>query len=50
MDLTEARDDVVALALAGPYANQLLTDNHNSNHHFYRPDVLPTTQPTATKH
>ena len=30
----------------------LQTDNHASTHHsvFYRPDALPATQPTASKH
>jgi len=43
-----------AVASAGPYANNLhLTpDNHTntSSFSFYRPDALPDSQPTASKH
>ena len=45
---------VVAVASAGPYANNLLLapDNHTntSSLNFYRPDAFPDAQPTVTKH
>jgi len=33
-------------------STSLQTDNHTSTSplHFYRPDALPATQPTASKH
>jgi len=54
LDFTGARDDGVALASAGPYANNLhLTpDTTPVPHHssFYMLDALPATQLTAPKH
>jgi len=52
LDLNEARDDGV---LMGPYGNilNLAPDRQPHQHpitHFYRPDALPDTQPTASKH
>jgi len=52
----EARDDGVAVASAGPYANHLhfllQTDNHasTSSLNFYLLDALPVDQPTVSKH
>jgi len=43
----------VAVASAGPYANlHLAPGNHASTPplSFYRPDALPATQPTVSKH
>ena len=45
----------MAVALAGPYANILhltQTDNHTntSSLNFYRPNALPDTKPTVSKH
>jgi len=55
LDFTGARDDGVAMASAGPHAiicTLLQTDNHASTSalSFYRPDALPETQPTVSKH
>jgi len=55
LDFNEARDDGVALASAGPYANlctSLQTDNHasTSSLNFYRLDAVPDAQPTASKY
>jgi len=54
LDFTGARDDAVAVASDGPYANHLhlAPDNHASNSplSFYRPDALPAAQPAASKH
>ena len=55
LDVNEARDDVVAVAWAGPYANHLhLGPNRQTCQHlvvqFYRPDSFPDAQPTALKH
>jgi len=41
LDLTEARDDQVAVASTGPYARLHLC--------FYVLDALPAAKPTATK-
>jgi len=54
VDFNETRDDRVAAAPAGPYANHctsLQTDNHDSTSplSFYRPDDLPDSQPTVSK-
>jgi len=53
LDFNEARDDNVAMASAGPYANylhSLQTGNHasTSSLNFYRPDALLDAQPTAS--
>jgi len=55
LDFTEATDNGVAIASAGPYANYLhlaQTGNHASTSplSFYRVDVLPATEPTVSKH
>jgi len=55
LDFTGARDDGMAVASAGPIyisfaprSRQITTPvPHDS---FYRPDALPATQPTASKH
>jgi len=55
VDYNEARDDVVAVSSAGPYANHLhLTPERQKCQHlntqiFYRPDALPDAQPTVSK-
>jgi len=53
LDFTEARDDGVAVASAGPYANHLhlAPDKHSSTSpfNFYRPDALTDAQPTVAK-
>jgi len=54
MDFNEARDDGVAVASAGPYANHLhLAADRQPRQHlinlFYRPDALPDAQPTVSK-
>jgi len=56
MDFNEARDDGVAVASAGLYANYfctlLQTDNHihTSLLNFYRLNALPDAQPSSSKH
>jgi len=56
LDFNEARDDGVAVASTGPYANHtctlLQTDNHanTSSLIFDRVDGLPDDQPTVSKH
>jgi len=45
LDFNEARDDGVAVASAGPYANDLHLITL-----FYRLDALPDAQPTVSKH
>jgi len=54
LDFTEARDSESQWHQLGhmQVCTSLQTDNHASNHHsvFYRPDALPGTQPTASKH
>jgi len=58
LDFNESRDDGVAVASAGPFANhlhlapRLQTDNHAStlSLNFYRPDVLSDAQVTVSKH
>jgi len=55
LEFTGARDDGVAVASAGPYANHLhlAPDRYHSSTSplsFYRPDALPAAQPTASKH
>jgi len=54
--ISETRDDGVAVASAGPYVNHLhLTPDRQSCQYlstqfFYRPNTLPTAEPTASKH
>jgi len=54
LDFTEARDSEWQWHLLGhmQVCTLFQTDNHASTHHsvFYRPDALPATQPTASKH
>jgi len=55
MDFNEARDDGVAVASAGQYANHFTcfqTDNHDitSSLNFFRPDALPDAKPIESKH
>ena len=58
LDLNEARDDRVwgwqwhQLDHMQTICTSLHTDNHinTSSLNFYRPDVLPDTQPTVSKH
>ena len=52
-DFNKARDDAVAVASAGPYANHFSRQITTSVPHpslFYRPDALPAAQPTVSKH
>jgi len=54
LHFTEARDGEWQWHQLGhmQVCTSLRTDNHASSHHsvIYRPDVLPTSQPTASKH
>ena len=54
LDFTEARDSEWQLHQLGhmQVCTSLQTDNHASTPplNFYRPDALPATQPTASKH
>ena len=62
LDFIEARDSEwqwnqldhmqVCTLLQMQVCTLLQTDNHASTHHsvFYRPDALPATQPTVSKH
>jgi len=54
MDFTEARDSEWQWHQLGQMqvCTLLWTDNHTSTPSliFYRPDALPATQPTASKH
>ena len=54
LDFTEARDSEWQWHQLGhmQVCTLLQTDNHPAPHHsvFYRPDTLPATQPTVTKH
>ena len=55
MELTEARDSEWQWHQMGhmQVCTSLQTDNHASTlplKYFYRPDVLPAAQPTASKH
>jgi len=54
LDFTEARDSEWQWHQLGrmQVCTSLQTDNHVSTHYsvFYRPDALPATQPTASKH
>jgi len=54
LDFTEARDSEWQWHQLGHMQIYILlqTDNHASTppHNFYRPDALPATQPTASKH
>ena len=57
LDFNEAIDDGVwdAEASAGPYANNLhlaavILPHQHLVTQFYRPDALPDTQPTVSKH
>jgi len=54
LDFTEARDSEWQLNPLGhmQVCTLLQTDSHTGTHHsvFYRPDALPATQPTASKH
>ena len=54
LDFTEARDSEWQWHLPGHMQVRTLlqSDNHASTppHSFYRPDALPATQPTASKH
>jgi len=54
MDFTEARDSEWQWHQLGhmQVCTSLQTDNHASTSplSFYRPDALPATQPTASKH
>ena len=52
LDFTEARDSEWQWHQLGlmPVCTLLQTDNHASTPVFYRPDALPATQPTASKH
>jgi len=51
-DFNEARDDGVAVASRGTYANHLhlAPDASTSSFKFYRPDVLSDAKPTVSKH
>jgi len=52
LDFNEASDDGVAVVSAAPYANPLTslqTDSYASMSSL-RPDALPDTQPTVSKH
>jgi len=55
LDFNKARNDRVAVAAAGPYANhlQLTADRWPCQHlitqFFYRPDALLDVQPTLSK-
>jgi len=54
LDFTKARDSERQWHQLGrmQVCTLLQTDNHASTHHsvFYRPEALPATQPTASKH
>jgi len=53
VDFGEARDDRVAVAPAGPHANHLhLSPVQTSTppQSFRQSDILPASQPTASKH
>ena len=53
LDFTEARDSEWQWHQLGhmQVCTSLQTDNHASTHSvYYRPDALPATQPTASKH
>ena len=54
LDFTEARNSEWQWHQLGhmQVCTSLQTDNHATPHHsvFYRPDALPATQPTASKH
>jgi len=54
LDFTEAKDSEWQWHQLGhmQVCTSLKTDNHASTHNsvFYRPDALPATQPTASKH
>jgi len=54
LDFTEARDSEWQWHQLGQMqvCTSLQTDNHANTHRsvFYRPDALPATQPTASKH
>ena len=54
LDFTGARDSEWQWHQLGhmQVCTSLQTDNHANTHHsvFYRPDALPATQPTASKH
>jgi len=55
LDFTGTRDDGVAVASAGPYANHShlapeITTPAPHHSFFFRPDALPAAQPTASKH
>ena len=54
LDFTEARASEWQWHLLGhmQVCTLFQTDNHASTHHsvFYRPDALPASQPTASKH
>jgi len=54
-DFAGARDNGVAVASAGLYANHLHLAADRQPHQylttqFYRPDVLPAAEPTVSKH
>jgi len=52
LDVNEARDDGMAVASAGPYANHLQTKKHTpAPHHLflYTPDAFCDAKPTASK-
>jgi len=50
MDFTGARDNGVAVASAGPYANHFHLAPVLYHSVLYRPDALPAAQPTLSKH
>jgi len=55
LDFTEARDDGMTVASAGPYASlHFALDRYRCQHpttqFFTGPDALPANQPTASKH
>jgi len=52
LDFTEATDGEWQWHQLGrmQVCTSLQTDNHAISQFFYRPDALPATQPTASKH
>jgi len=48
LDFNEARDDGVAVASTGPYANHLPFAASTSSLNFYRPDAIPDSRPTVS--
>ena len=52
LDFTEARDSGVSWAIckSAPRSKQTTTPAPHHSYVFYRPDALPSAQPTASKH